>query len=179
MRDPHASEKELRSFLRARCLKFAGMKLPIALDVISEFCNDVRGFDVITSEGDGLAAYSDITDNGRGTRLEIGFTRLLRLRPENEDEYRCPALRLKLRLCFKWDMDVIKLSEPIWAFDCWSDSELDEFRAAIERTAAYSVQKDKLPSEVNILLEKTSYWRGKYRLEPDVKQMWWGNVNVA
>jgi len=181
MRDPHACEKDLRSFLRARFLKLPGLTLPTALNVISEFYNDVRDFDVIASEGDGLAAYSDITNHGRGTRLEIGFTRLLRLRSQNDNanNNRYPALRLKLRLCFKWDMDVIKLSEPTWAFDCWCDSGVDKFRAAVERTEAYSVQKDKPPSEVNIVLENSFYRRDKYRLEPDVKQMWWGNVNVA
>jgi hypothetical protein len=181
MRDPHSSEKELRSLLRGRALKLAGMKLPTALDLISDFYKKVRDFDVVDNEGDGLAAYKDTTDHGRGTRIEIGFTRLFRLRPDNENDFRYPALRLRLRHCFKWDMDVIKfvLPEPTWSFDCWSAGELEQFRMAVENTVGYSMLKEKVPSEVNIVLEDASYRREKYKFEPDVKQMWWGNVDVA
>jgi hypothetical protein len=120
LKDSSQVEKEFRSFLRARPLKLSSLTLPIAFDAMAEFWTTTRFSNVLTEGGDGIACYQDVTDHGRGTRLEIGFIRLLRLQSD------CslppsPVHRLRLRICYKWDMDVIKhlLPAGTWSFACW------------------------------------------------------------
>lgn len=181
MRDPKTSEQELRTRLKAQSFKLTGMKLPVAMAVITDFYKEVRDFDVIAEEGDGLAAYKDVTDHGRGTRVEIGLTRLFRFAPKDENDMLWPGARLKLRLCYKWDRDVIRLvmPEPTWSFDCWSLTGLAQFKESVEKTDGYAVLIDKIPSEVHVVLEDAFYRRNAYRAKPEMKQMWWGNVDVV
>lgn len=181
MRSPDMAEKELRTLLRSRSLKLSALVLPDAFEAMMSFYQSCRDFDVLAPEGDGLVAYEDVTNHERGTRLEIGFTRLFRLFPGSEEDSRWPALRLRLRLCYKWDMDVIKLVLPAqtWSMSCWSIDELEPFRESVLRTTGYTVMKDKKPAETNISLEETTYRRNQYRSTPEVKQMWWGVQDVS
>jgi hypothetical protein len=105
IKDSSQVEKEFRSFLRAKSLKLSSLDLPIAFDVMAEFWAATKFSNVLAEDGDGIACYEDVTDHGRGTRLEIGLVRLLRL-PSDATLTPSPAHRLRLRICYKWDMDV-------------------------------------------------------------------------
>jgi hypothetical protein len=175
LKDSSQVEKEFRSFLRARPLKLSSLTLPIAFDAMAEFWTTTRFSNVLTEGGDGIACYQDVTDHGRGTRLEIGFIRLLRLQSD------CslppsPVHRLRLRICYKWDMDVIKhlLPAGTWSFACWDTRELDAFKQAIFDTVGFSRMREKKPAEVNTSFDTVTSVLHLPKPEPGAGQMWWG-----
>lgn len=174
-KSPLQVEKELRSFLRSKSLKLASLTLPQAVDAMVEFWTGNRDFEVLSPNGDGIAAYQDVTDHGRGTRLEIGLVRLLRASSESS-EVPFPAHRLRLRLCYKWDMDVIRdvLPAGTWSFACWDGRELDAFKQAIFDTPGFSTMREKEPAEVNISFGTVSSVPHVLKPEPATRQMWWG-----
>ncbi|GGY41277.1 hypothetical protein GCM10007387_24020 [Pseudoduganella albidiflava] len=168
-------EKEFRSFLRAKSLKLSSLNLPTAFDAMAEFWTATRFCNVLAEDGDGIACYEGVTDHGRGTRLEIGLVRLLRL-PFDPILAPSPVHRLRLRICYKWDMDVIKHVIPAgtWAFACWDANELSAFKQAIVNTAGFSTMRGKKPAEVTALLETVTSVSHQLKPEPGARQMWWG-----
>jgi len=180
MRPPEQAEKDLRRFLRERSVTLKQLGLEQALLLMESFYREVRDYDVLP-EGDGLVAYEDVTDHGRGTRLEIGLIRLFRLSPPDPNATYMPAIRLRLRLCFKWDMDVVSkvLPEGSWSVDCWPPEESRTLVEAVRSNPAYTVMAEKTPSEVNISLEAASYRPLAIRPKADARQMWWGVCDVT
>lgn len=63
-KSPLQVEKEFRSFLRSKSLKLASLTLPQAVDAMVDFWSENQDFEVLSPNGDGLAAYEDVTDNG-------------------------------------------------------------------------------------------------------------------
>jgi hypothetical protein len=122
-----------------KALKLTTLTLPQAFEAMAEFWVSERDFDVLAQNRDGLACYEDVTNHGRGTRLEIGLVRLLRVTSDS-GQVRWPAHRLRLRLCYKWDMDVIKYVLPAgtWCFACWDPVELDTFKRSVFDTPGSS-----------------------------------------
>ena len=174
-KSPLQVEKEFRSFLHSKSLKLASLTLPQAVDAMVDFWSGNQDFEVLSPNGDGLAAYEDVTDNGRGTRLEIGLVRLLRALPESS-EVPFPTHRLRLRLCYKWDIDVIRpvLPAGTWSYACWDAGELDAFKQAIFDTPGFSTMREKKPAEVNVSFETVSSVPHMLTPEPAARQMWWG-----
>lgn len=173
--DSSQVEKEFRSFLRARSLKISSLTLPIAFDSMAEFWTTSRFSNVRAEDGDGIACYEDVTDHGRGTRLEIGLVRLLRLTPEAA-EVPSPVHRLRLRVCYKWDMDVIKhvLPAGTWSFACWDFQEFNSFKQTVLSTAGFSAMRHKRPVEANVSFDIVSAVPSELKPESDARQMWWG-----
>lgn len=174
-KDSSQVEKEFRSFLRARSIKLSSLTLPIAFDAMAEFWTTNRFSNVLAEDGDGIACYEDVTDHGRGTRLEIGLVRLLRF-PSDSSLAPSPVHRLRLRICYKWDMDVIKhvLPAGTWSFACWDAGELDAFKRAIFGTAGFSTMREKKPAEVNASFETVTSVPHLLKPELGARQMWWG-----
>lgn len=177
LKDSSQVEKEFRSFLRAKSLKLSSLNLPLALDAMAEFWTTNKFSNVLAEDGDGIACYEDVTDHGRGTRLEIGLVRLLRL-PSDTISAPSQVHRLRLRVCYKWDMDVIKhvLPAGTWSFACWDAKELNVFKQAIFDTAGFSTMREKKPAEVNALLETVTSVPHQLKPEPGARQMWWGVI---
>ena len=175
LKDSSQVEKEFRSFLRARSLKLSSMTLPIAFDAMAEFWTANRFCNVLAENGDGIACYEDITDHGRGTRLEIGLVRLLRL-PSEGSEALSPVHRLRLRVCYKWDMDVIKhvLPAGTWSFACWDFLEFESFKQTVLNTASFSAMRHKMPAEANVSFDIVSAEPNKLKPPVEARQMWWG-----
>jgi hypothetical protein len=182
VRAPNLAEKDLRSLLKRRKLSLSRITLPEALDAFLAFYRDVRDYEVV-AEGDGVVAYVDVTDYGRGTRYEFGFNRLLRLPQASTSlgNHRLPALRLRLRLCFKWDMEVVQdlLPDGTWSGCGWSVEEVDELAAMVRESKRYQVMAAKDPSEATVALEHTTYRPTEIRPPADTRQMWWGVLDVA
>jgi hypothetical protein len=168
-------EQAFRSFLRLKSLKLTALTLPQAFEAMAEFWVSERDFDVLAQNGDGIACYEDVTNHGRGTRLEIGLVRLLRVESDGA-QVRWPVHRLRLRLCYKWDMDVIKYVLPAgtWSFACWDPVGLDTFKRSVFDTAGFSAMRDKKPAEVNVSFETISSLPHILKPEPEMRQMWWG-----
>lgn len=179
-RNPAQAEKDLRSLLRANKQTLKGMMLPQALSLMSAYYQDVSDYDVITTEGDGLVVYDDITNRGRGTRFEIGIVRLFCLPSDKASTELQPALRLRLRLCYKFDMDVATgiLPEDTWSHYCWSPAGITTVLEKLGKETAYQVLQGKVPAEVNISLEETTYLPTKKLPAPDAQQNWWGIWDV-
>lgn len=174
---PHPShvEKEFRSFLRTSSLKLSSLTLPIAFDAMAEFWATNSFLNVLAEDGDGIACYEDVTDHGRGTRLEIGLVRLLRLHSEGGA---APSLvhRLRLRVCYKWDIDVIKhvLPAGTWSYACWDTKEFESFKHTVLSTAGFSAMRHKTPAEVTVLFDTISAMPSQMKPAVDARQMWWG-----
>lgn len=174
-KDSSQVEKEFRSYLRSRSLKLSSLTLPIAFDAMADFWTTNRFSNIPAESKDGIACYEDVTDHGRGTRLEIGLVRLLQL-PSDDSLSPSPYHRLRLRICYKWDMNVIKnvLPAGTWSFACWDASELDAFKKAIFDTAGFSAMREKKPAEVNASFETVASVPNVLKPEPEARQMWWG-----
>lgn len=170
-------EKEFRAFLRSKSLKLSVLTLPIAFDAMEEFWITNRFSDVLVEHGDGIACYEDVTDHGRGTRLEIGLVRLLRL-ASNESDVPSPVHRLRLRLCYRWDMDVITnvLPAGTWSFACWDFRAFASFKQSVCSTAGYSAMQDKKPAEVNASFDTVSAVADDLMPAVETRQMWWGVI---
>lgn len=168
-------EKEFRLFLRARSLKLSSLTLPIAFDAMAEFWTSNRYPNVLADDGDGIACYEDVTDHGRGMRLEIGIVRLLRL-PSEDREAPSPAHRLRLRVCYKWDMDVIKhvLPAGTWSFVCWDFQKFELFKQTVLSTVGFSAMRHKKPAEANVSFDIVSTVPSELKPVVDARQMWWG-----
>lgn len=174
-------EKKFRAYMRSRGLKLAGLKLPHALDAMSDFwCTEIET-KVHDVDGDALVVYEDVTNHGKGTRLELGMVRLLRFPPESEDVGVGRALRLRLRLCYKWDMDVIRdvLPHGTWSLACWARADVVAFKQAISEMAGVKAMYDKAPSEVNVTFEDAICPLTNVRPSPGSRQMWWGVSDVT
>ena len=157
---PHDAEKQLRAFLKQRSLVLSTMTLPQAWEVMKGFWFGVKFSGIVEPEGDALAAYEDVTDHGRGTRLELGIVRVLRLHPEAGEELKWPALRLRLRLCYKWDMDVVRdvLPAGTWSYACWHEGQFDSFQDAVLATPGYRTMAGKKPAEARIAMDSLLRW---------------------
>ncbi|UWE15252.1 hypothetical protein [Herbaspirillum huttiense] len=171
-------DKLLRAFIRSRGLKLAGLRLPDALEIMSDFWNKKAEIEVHHEDGDALVAYEDVTDHGRGIRLEIGLIRLLRLPVSDSLHQARRAVRLRLRLCYKWDMDIIRdvLPHGTWSIACWSVDELLRFKQEVQDNAVFQAMCTKVPTEVNITLEDAIYPETNHRPNSDQRQSWWGVV---
>ncbi|MFZ6780697.1 hypothetical protein ACO0LD_28020 [Undibacterium sp. Ji83W] len=179
-RHPAQADKDLRALLRANKQTLKGMMLPQALSLMSTYYQDVRDYDVIPAEGDGLVVYDDITNRGRGTRFEIGIVRLFCLPSDKASTEPQPALRLRLRLCYKFDMDVATgiLPEDTWSYHCWSITGVADMLEKLTHETAYQVLRDKVPAEVNISLEQTTYLPSRKQPAADAQQNWWAVWDV-
>jgi len=168
-------EKAFRSFLRTKSLTLASLTLPQAFDAMTEFWGRHKDFDVLAQDGDGIACYEDISNHGRGTRLEIGIVRLLRV-ASDRDLPPWPAHRLRLRLCYKWDADVVQhvLPAGTWAFACWETERFDAFRQSVFETRGFCTMRDKKPAEVNVSFDTISSQSHVLTPEVQARQMWWG-----
>ena len=183
--DSSQVEKAFRTFLRARSLKLSSLTLPIGFDAMAEFWTTSRFSNVLVEVGDGIACYEDVTDHGRGTRLEIGLVRLLRLPPEDIETpvpahglrlSSWPVHRLRLRVCYKWDVDVIKhvLPAGTWSFACWDFHQFGSFKQAVFNTAGFSTMAHKKPAETNVSFDIVSAVPNELKPVVDARQMWWG-----
>lgn len=177
LKDSSQVEKEFRAFLRSRSLKLSALTVPIALDAMEEFWRTSRFSDVLAEHGDGIACYEDVTDHGRGTRLEIGLVGLLRL-PSSDSGLPCLAHRLRLRLCYRWDMDVIThvLPAGTWSFACWDFREFESFKRSVRSTAGYAAMQDKKPAEANASFDTVSAVADDLMPAFGTRQMWWGVI---
>jgi hypothetical protein len=142
---------------------------------MEEFWTTNRFSDVLPENGDGIACYEDVTDHGRGNRLEIGLVRLLRL-PSSDSKLPSSVHRLRLRLCYRWDMDVIThvLPAGTWSFACWDFSEFETFKRSVLNTAGFPAMQDKKPAEVNALFDTVSVVQNELKPAAEARQMWWG-----
>jgi len=174
-KNPAVSEKDLRALLRANKQTLKGMLLPQALELMTTYYQNAQDYGVIPVEGDGLVVYDDITNRGRGTRFEIGIVRLFCLPSDKPGTEPQPALRLRLRLCYKFDMEVATgiLPEDTWSYYCWSVAGVPGMLEKLRNETAYQVLCNKLPAEVNISLEETTYLRARKHPSPDAQQNWW------
>jgi len=164
-------EKNFRTFLHAKSLKLSSLTLPIAFDAMAEFWTTIRFSHVLAEDGDGIACYEDVTDHGPGTRLEIGLVRLLRLPSEDVEASSplhglglrsWPVHRLRLRICYKWGMDVIKHVLPAGtrSFACWDCQEFESFKQTVLNTAGFSAMAHNKPAEANISFDTKAVIEG-------------------
>jgi|GEM_PF-1668282 len=176
-KNPALSEKDLRALLRHNKQTLKGLLLPQALGLMAGYYQDTQ-YAVASPDDDALIVYKDITNRGRGTRFEIGIIRLFCLDNAVAGASTEPqaALRLRLRLCYKFDMEIITelMSEDFWSYHCWSVQGMAALLAQVMATPAFQLLQGNVPAEVNINLEETTYLPGEKQPGQDPQENWWG-----
>jgi hypothetical protein len=180
MRSPLSAEGELRKLLRAECGSLSAVTLENALQLASNFYESVRDFATDGDDGDGFVVYKDVTNHGKGTRLEVGMVRAYCLREDIASTIRRSAMRLRLRCCYRFDHEIVSevLSEPTWSLYCWNPTDLAAVLSATRAKAAFRVLSTRKPAEVNVSTEQASYLASAKNPRPDAKQMWWTVADV-
>ena len=181
MRSPLSAERELRKLLRAECHPLGSLTLEKALQLASNFYQVVRDFNTEGDEGDGFVVYEDVTNHGRGTRLEVGIVRAFCLPEDMATKGRRSAVRLRLRCCYRFDHAIVSevLSEPTWSLHCWNPAGLATVLSAVREKAAFKILSARKATAVNISTEHTSYGSGAKNPRHEAKQMWWAVADVA
>ena len=173
--NPATSEKDLRALLRRNKQTLKGMLMPQALSLMAGYYQDAQ-YAVASPDDDALIVYKDITNRGRGTRFEIGIIRLFCLPDAGAGMEPQAALRLRLRLCYRFDMEIITelMSEDFWSYHCWSVQGMAALLAQVMATPAFQLLQGNVPAEVNINLEETTYLPGEKQPGQDPQENWWG-----
>ena len=181
MRSPLTAESQFRKLLRAECRPLGSLTLGEALRVASSFYRSVRDFETDGEDGDGFVVYEDVTKQGGGTRLEVGIVRAFCLPDNSPSPGRRSAVRLRLRCCYKFDLEITSevLSEPTWSLYCWSPANLEALVSAAQEKAAFKKLSSRKAAAVHISTEQTSYFSGGKNPRSDAKQMWWAVADVA
>lgn len=181
---PLQSEKDFRAHLKKSSLLIKSLNLSDAMRAAMEFRDiSLNKYAVLSSEGDGLAFDAHLGTPDRGTRFEIAICRLFRLVPEDEQAYRWPAARLKLRLQYKLDKKVVEYlaRNRVYgvgqSFATWALASRDEFLRSVETSDAFTTFGLLPPTEVRLSIDEWQYNRHNPIPNP-VKGPWWGIFDV-
>jgi hypothetical protein len=181
LRSPLSAEQDLRKMVRGHCGALGRATLDQALQMTSDHYRKVRDFETDGDDGDGFVVYEDVTNHGRGTRLEVGMVRVFCLRDDMATSGLRPALRLRLRCCYRFDHAIVSevLAEPTWSLHCWNPVDLQGVLSSAREKAAFKVLAGRQAAAVSISTESTFYRLAAKNPRPDAKQMWWGVWDVA
>lgn len=132
-------EKSLRRFLRTKDKQLKSLNAKDVLLLASEHWMTESVDDVRPSQGDGLVAYFELVNRGRGTLYEFGVNRILRY---PEDEAACfgsweACHKLRLSIGYTATQEIFQLKSPIVIFDCWEKQEVSSFLSAVESSPSF------------------------------------------
>src|SRR4051794_28642516 len=104
-------EKSLRQLLRSNA---AQLKNVTAMDVLhfatEHWCStEIDG--LRPTQGDGLVAYFELINKGRGTLFEFGVNRILRMPPQDDTKFWqwAPSFKLRLSVAFQATLEVFQI----------------------------------------------------------------------
>jgi hypothetical protein len=118
-------EKSLRQYLRTAGQHLKDLAAADALRFAAEHWQSTEVEGLKPTQGDGLVAYFELTNKSRGTVLEFGINRILRLPPIDEVKFWewAPAYKLRLSISYKPTLEFFQLKAPKSVVDCWSKGE--------------------------------------------------------
>lgn len=114
------TQKSLRQFLKSSGQTLKNLSASDVLEVATDFwlATNVEG--VRPENGDGLVAYFELMNRGRGILYEFGVNRIMTPASEGQDYSAwLPAFKLRLSVGFKTTLEVFQLRPAILSFACW------------------------------------------------------------
>lgn len=120
----HATELErsLRQSLRSAGHQLKDLAAPDALRFATEHWQSTEVDGLRPTQGDGLVAYFELVNRGRGSVLEFGINRILRFPPVDEVKFWewAPGYKLRLSISYKPTLEFFQLKADKSVVDCWS-----------------------------------------------------------
>lgn len=134
----HDVEKALRSFLKLSNRSLKELTAVDALDLATDHWLSVEVEGIRPERGDGLVAYFEILNRGRGTLFEFGINRIMTFAQPNDDYIPwLPALKVRTSVAFKPNLEVFQLKPVACTFMCWDKNLLQDFKAEIQASAPF------------------------------------------
>jgi hypothetical protein len=132
-------EPSMRKLLRTRGVTLKGIDAQSVLRLAIEHWIDTPIDGFRKEAGDGLVAYFEVMNSGRGTVYEFGVNRILRPQPPEDDIFwKWPTgHRLGLSATYALSAGILACRPAAATLDCWSRESVNEFQAFVERTAQF------------------------------------------
>jgi hypothetical protein len=122
-------EKSLRQSLRFAGQQLKDLHAPDALRFATEHWQSTEVDGLRPTQGDGLVAYFELVNRGRGSVLEFGINRILRFPPIDGANFWewVPGYKLRLSIAYKPPLEFFQLNTPKSAVDCWNKVDVLTF----------------------------------------------------
>jgi hypothetical protein len=123
-------EKSLRKLVRTKGLLLKSLDVDDVLSIAFESWISTSANGIRYDMGDGLVAYFELLDRGRGIRYEFGVNRILRLPVDPEAlpwGGSAPGYSLRLSTGIRPDLGVFQLSPAVTTFACWDKGDGNAF----------------------------------------------------
>jgi hypothetical protein len=137
---PEEAEKSLRQLLKSsgKTLKALSAEDLLQFATASWLETTVEG--VRPEFGDGLVAYFELMDRGRGTVYEFGVNRIMSLPPEKDGfSAWVPAFKLRISVAFKTTLQVFQLNPVVSSFACWDKQKTKGFIEEIQASPQFKL----------------------------------------
>jgi hypothetical protein len=138
---PSQSEALFRKQLRASGQLLKELSAEKALRAAVEFWRGSEFEGLRSDQGDGLVAYFELMDRGRGAQYEFGINRFLRAATSPDADYEpwLPAHKLGLLVPFSPTLDVFQLKPAAVVFAVWAKDQSESFFAQVMQSAPFQV----------------------------------------
>ncbi|MBC5786379.1 hypothetical protein H8N03_25805 [Ramlibacter sp. USB13] len=137
---PEQLEKSLREHLRSCANPLKSLGAADVLRIATEHWASTHIDGVWPNEGDGLVAYFELLDRGRGLDYEFGVNRILRTGERSPESWEWPqGFKLRLSVGFKTTLEIFQLKPAVAAFDCWNKQQVQDFISAVEGSPSFQI----------------------------------------
>lgn len=137
---PEETEKALRHLLKSRGKTLKSLLPNDVLEIATNFWQDAAVDGIRDSTGDGLVAYFELMDRGRGAFFEFGVNRIMTPQPASDDYSAwLKAFKLGITVSFKPTVEVFQLSPVADFFACWERTQVQSFIDEIEASPQFKI----------------------------------------
>lgn len=145
-------EPSLRRLLREEGVTLKGINTRTVLRLAIEHWIDTPVDEVRKDAGDGLVAYFEVMNAGRGTVYEFGVNRILRPQHAEDGEFWKWPTGYRLGLCATYALSpgILAGNLATAAVGCWSRDAVNEFRTSVESTAQFLALTSEVPKSGTI-----------------------------
>jgi hypothetical protein len=93
------------------------------------------------TQGDGLVAYFELINRGRGTHFEFGVNRILRMTPQDEAKFWewTPSFKLRFSVAFQATVEVFQMRPVSSVFACWDKGQIAPFVSQVEASSQFQL----------------------------------------
>jgi hypothetical protein len=156
----HDIEKAFRAFVKRKNRSLKELTAVDALDLATDhwLTTDVEG--LRPERGDGLVAYFEVLNRGRGTLFEFGVNRIMTFAQSNDDYIPwLPAVKVRISVAFKPNLEVFQLGPVVHSFMCWDKKAVQAFQGEIRESAPFRLVANWSPHSTGIASEEcTAPW---------------------
>jgi len=127
-------ENSLRQLLRANGVRLKSASATNVLQLATEHWRSTEVDGLRSDQGDGLVAYFELLDRGRGVVVEFGVNRILRMPTVDEEKFWewAPGYKLRMSIACKPPLEFFQLKKPLAVVDCWNKGEAQTFIEAVQ-----------------------------------------------